>query len=178
MNPKLIAELLHPVRMRIVQELSAADTATARQLALALPDVAQASLYRHLKALVQDSILEICSEVPVRGTLERTYRLSHNPLRELDEQGAKLPNSQLLNLFYSFMLSQLRDCASYLGEENLAVETDRFGFRSWLLNFDDENLARFIADFASLLQRYSQLEASAETRVHKFSFTLFPGSRN
>jgi len=83
--------------MRILQELAAKIQRTPRQLGLILPDVAQASLYRHLKAMLQDKVLEVVSENKVHGTVERTYRIKHNPFQELDEQGASLDNASLLS---------------------------------------------------------------------------------
>jgi len=174
MDQRLIMDMLHPVRMRIMQELAAKNQCTSRQLGMVLPDVAQASLYRHLKAMLQDQILEVVSEKKVRGTVERTYRIKHNPFQELDEHGASLDNGSLLNLFFSFMLAQLRDCAEYLAKDGSTIEAERFGFRTFLLNISDEKLTLFLEDFRSLLQRYSQIEAEPGARLHKFSFSLIP----
>ncbi|MBU0937229.1 MAG: helix-turn-helix domain-containing protein [Spirochaetes bacterium] len=174
MDYEVIAELLHPVRLRILQELLTAAQCTASQLALALPNTPQATLYRHLKAMVKANILEITSETPVRGMVERTYELKHNPFAELNANGATLPNKQLLNLFFSFMLTQLGDCTEYLKDENKGIETERFGFRTFLLKLNDDELGQFIQEFGQLLQRYSQRTEAEGRRVHKFSFSLIP----
>lgn len=52
--------LLHPVRMRIVQQLIAGDPQAILQLAQRLGDVPQATLYRHMKLLLEADWLPSC----------------------------------------------------------------------------------------------------------------------
>jgi DNA-binding transcriptional ArsR family regulator len=66
--------LLHPVRLRIVQAL-VKQPMTASGLKEVLGDVAQATLYRHIKALENGGMLDIVAERQVRGTVERTCRV-------------------------------------------------------------------------------------------------------
>ncbi|WP_460056032.1 hypothetical protein [Spirochaeta dissipatitropha] len=126
----------------------------------------------------KDQILEIFSETQVRGTLERSFNIKRNPLREVDEKGESLPNAQLINLFFSFMISQLTDCMEYLGPEGSTMEPERFGFRTWIMHLKDEDLTEFIQDFRALFERYSKIENSPGARLHKFSYSLFPARKN
>src|SRR5690349_5071480 len=66
--------ILHPLRLRLLQTLAGRQL-TASALGAALPEVPQATLYRHLKALVEGEVLEIVAERPVRGAVERVYAL-------------------------------------------------------------------------------------------------------
>ncbi|MEM1250552.1 MAG: helix-turn-helix domain-containing protein [Acidobacteriota bacterium] len=84
--------ILHPVRLRLLNELTGRRM-TARQLARALPEVSQASLYRHLTLLSEAGVLEIVSERKIRGVVERTFtvaegqsRLSSEDLRGMSEE--------------------------------------------------------------------------------------------
>jgi DNA-binding transcriptional ArsR family regulator len=70
-DPDLI---LHPVRVRILYALEGREL-TPGQIALEAPDVPQASLYRHIKKLLDVGILVVCGERQVHGTVERTYKL-------------------------------------------------------------------------------------------------------
>ena len=72
--------ILHPVRLRIL--LALADNHwSARQIAQVMPDVAQATLYRHINALAEGNILQIVEERPVRGTVEKVYALPDGGVR-------------------------------------------------------------------------------------------------
>ena len=67
--------LLHPVRLRIVQAMLGRGELTTKSLAEKLPDVASATLYRQVSALVDGGVLEVVSERRVRGSIERSLRV-------------------------------------------------------------------------------------------------------
>ena len=57
------AELvLHPVRLRIIQSLIGGRERTPQQIAEELPDVAQATLYRHLGRLAKAGLVKVVAE--------------------------------------------------------------------------------------------------------------------
>lgn len=68
---ELVDLLLHPVRLRVVQALLGREL-TVGQLRERLPEVPQATLYRHLERLRQGEVVEVVAERPVRGAVERT----------------------------------------------------------------------------------------------------------
>ena len=61
--------------MRILQALYDADPQTTAQLRERLPDIAPATMYRHIATLADAGVLEVDSEKRVRGTVERSYRV-------------------------------------------------------------------------------------------------------
>ena len=81
--------LLHPIRMRLVQVLAHSGPSTPQQLGEALPDVPQATLYRHLQKLAEAGVLSVVEERQVRGAREKTYALP--------EAGAVLGPDDLAN---------------------------------------------------------------------------------
>ena len=63
-----IAEVvMNPVRQRIFQYFLLHETGTVKELKKALPDVPNASLYRHIKILADHSILIVVGENRIRG---------------------------------------------------------------------------------------------------------------
>ncbi len=105
--------ILHPIRMRILVAV-AGKQMTAQQLASALPDVAQATLYRHINRLAKGGALTVVKERPVRGTVEKVYAL--------DQQGAWLGAADVENFskddhirtFTAFVASLLGDFGQYV----------------------------------------------------------------
>ncbi|MBT8225351.1 MAG: helix-turn-helix domain-containing protein [Dactylosporangium sp.] len=75
-SPDLV---LHPVRSRIVHSMLGAERRTARELTRLLPDVPQATLYRHLAALVDGNILRIVSDRHPVTSPQRGYALAEAP---------------------------------------------------------------------------------------------------
>lgn len=174
MSTKSIAELLHPVRIQILKTLSRGKEMTTRGLSASLPDVPQASLYRHLRAMLRYGILEVTQETQVRGTMERSYRLVANPFDEVAARRDRLDKDELLELFVSFMCAGLSDFAEYLGNDDHPIEMERLRFRCDSLYLDDAELGRFTAALTDLTRDYGRTEAGPGHRLHKFSYTMIP----
>lgn len=68
--------IIHPARLRIIQEFAPAERLTAQQLAARLDEIPRATLYRHLAALVEGGVLTIAERHPVRAVEERVYMLA------------------------------------------------------------------------------------------------------
>src|SRR5262249_45519115 len=67
--------LLHPVRLRIVHALYREDACTTAEICARLPDISQATVYRHVERLLAGGLLQVVSERRVRGAVERRYAL-------------------------------------------------------------------------------------------------------
>ncbi|HEY3416202.1 MAG TPA: helix-turn-helix domain-containing protein [Armatimonadota bacterium] len=66
--------LLHPLRLRILLAVGGREV-TAQQIAGELPDVPQATLYRHINLLAAGGMLVAVRERRVHNTIEKTYAL-------------------------------------------------------------------------------------------------------
>ena len=71
------------------------ETGTVKEIRKALPDVPSASLYRHVKILVDSSILTVVGENRIRGTVESIYQLNKDALTTEDENGNAVQMSLL-----------------------------------------------------------------------------------
>ena len=79
--------LLHPIRIRIVNAFSGDRSRTTSEVCRRLPDVSQATVYRHVALLAEAEVLVVVDEQVVRGAVERHYRLD----RELAGSTRRLP---------------------------------------------------------------------------------------
>ena len=61
--------VMNPVRLRVMQFLASHGEGTAGQLRQALGDVPPASLYRHLKVLLESGCIQVARETPARGAV-------------------------------------------------------------------------------------------------------------
>lgn len=161
-----IADLvLHPVRMRLIQQLGGRSMTTT-QLREALPDVKQATLYRHIAALLDAEILTVTEERPVRGAVERTLalgdRLAHVQKEELQAMDAV----QLRSAFTMFLSGLSHDFEQVLDEENAHLQ-EFLGFARAPLYADTGELEQLQSDLMEVLTPY--LTPRGEDQ-HRFSF--------
>ncbi len=148
-----VADLvMHPVRLRVIEALSG-RTLTTRQLREALPDVAQATLYRHVAALVEAGFLAVAGERPVRGTVERRYRLgerlAHVDQRELEAMDA----AQLRSAFVVFLRKLAADFDRLVDRDDVS-DRDFLGFGQTVVHLGPDDPARLQSAFADLLTPY------------------------
>lgn len=126
--------LLHPIRLRIVLAVGSERMTTA-QVAERLPDVAHATLYRHVAILAEAGVLQVVDERRVRGGVERTYALVREAAQLGPEDAAKADPEDLLAGFVAFSGSLIESFARYVRDPRARPGEDGVGYRQaavWL----------------------------------------------
>ncbi|MEU5988147.1 helix-turn-helix domain-containing protein [Spirillospora sp. NPDC047418] len=142
---------LHPVRIRILRSV-AGGRRTARDVADLLPDVPQATLYRHLAALVKGGLLDVVEERRVGGAAERVFALPPGGAAlEGDALAAATPGDHE-RYFTVFVSSLLAEFARYLARERVDLVADGAGYQQAVLHLDDAEFAEFARGFGELLR--------------------------
>ena len=113
---------------------------TAQQISEHLPEVAQATLYRHLNLLLKGDILYIAEERPVRGTVEKVYGLNQAAASLTPGDLAKASREDLMQYFTVFISTVLGDFARYLKKEHVDMMADGAGFVQVPLYLNDQEL--------------------------------------
>lgn len=88
MAETLLDVVLNPVRMKVVCSIARRGAASALQLAKELPEVPQASLYRHIRKLADSGVIQVVEETRIRGTIERTYAIARGKEGALGESAS------------------------------------------------------------------------------------------
>lgn len=145
------AELaLHPVRIRILRAVAGARV-TTRDLVELLPDIPQATLYRHLATLVRADLLDVVEERKVRGAVERVYAL---PAHGATLDAAALASAtaeEHARYFTAFVSSLLSEFSRYLAREQVDFVADGVGYQQLVLHLTDDELGQFAADLGELI---------------------------
>ncbi|GAB2949734.1 helix-turn-helix domain-containing protein [Micromonospora polyrhachis] len=146
------AELaLHPARIRILRAVAGARH-TPRELVALLPDIPQATLYRHLAMLVKGGILDVVEERKVRGTVERVYALpAHGATLDPATLASATPEDHA-RYFTAFVSGLLSDFSRYLARDHIDLAADGAGYQQIVLHLTDAELARFANDLTEVLR--------------------------
>mgnify|MGYP001795409973 CR=1 FL=1 len=107
--------LLHPVRLRIVTELYGREL-TSRQLADALPDNPQATLYRQIKRLFEAGMLVVQQETAVNGAIERTYAVAEGQTNLTPEEIRHASPMEHVGYFSIFAASLIDTFSRYANQ--------------------------------------------------------------
>ena len=167
-NP-LIDSLINPVRIRIIGYCLAHAPCTAKQIGADLPDVPQASLYRHIRHLLTQGILEVDHETQVRGTVERSYRLSHKA-----PAVGEPSDRELLDAFYTFMLTLFSDLEGYLRRGEADPIRDQISFTTGFYNLSDEEFGEMMGEIGETVGRYVGNVKTPARKLRRISWIVSP----
>ena len=67
---------MNATRQRIIQVIMIKKEATSADIGEELPDIPRASLYRHIKVLLDAEIITVVKEEFKRGSMEKTYAIA------------------------------------------------------------------------------------------------------
>jgi DNA-binding transcriptional ArsR family regulator len=157
--------LLHPVRLRILRTLLDGHPATTAQLRERLPDIPHATMYRHVAALVTAGVLEVLDEKRVRGTVERTYRLSWHRAEIDPADRATMTTDDHRRTFTAFIGGLLADFDQYLAREPADPTADGVTYQQAALWLTDTETAELQAELrAAVTARLGQDPGQNRTR--------------
>jgi DNA-binding transcriptional ArsR family regulator len=138
--------LLHPVRLRILRTFLDGHPATTAQLRERLPDIPPATMYRHVAALATAGVLEVLDEKRVRGTVERTYRVSWRHTEIDPATRAAMTPDDHRRAFTAFVGGLLADFDQYLTRESSDPTADGVTYQQAALWLTDAEMAELLAE--------------------------------
>lgn len=157
--------LLHPVRMRILQALFDADPLTTAQLRERLPDIAPATMYRHIAVLAEGGVLEVVEEKRVRGTVERSYRVRKEEAVVDPAARATMTRTDHRRSFTTFAASLMGDFDRYFAHENANPNTDGVVYRQAAVWLTDEEFAEMVEEMERAVT--TRMDHSREVRTRR-----------
>jgi Helix-turn-helix domain len=144
--------LLHPVRLRIVQAFVGGRALTTSQLGAELSDVPTVSLYRHVARLVDAEVLQVVSEVRVRGAMERTYTLRLAAASMSADEISSMSPDEHRQAFTAFVAGLLGDFDRYLRRPDFEPLRDKVGYRLTGMWLDDAEYDELLRDLVTVFQ--------------------------
>lgn len=144
--------LLHPLRLRIWQAFLGDRALTTAQLREELPDIAPASLYRHINLLVEHGVLSVAAERQVRGATERTYVLRVAASAITDQELETMTPEQHRDAFMAYMAGLLTHFERYLAAGDIDYRRDGVGYTVAGIWLDDAEFIELARDLIKVLQ--------------------------
>lgn len=157
--------LLHPVRLRVLQALFDSDPMTTAQLRDRLPDIAPATMYRHIAVLTEAGVLEVVNEKRVRGTVERSYRVHPKHAVVAPEARAVMTREDHQRAFTTFAVSLMSDFDRYVARADADPVADGVVYRQAAVWLTDEEFAAMIDEIeTAVVSRTGPAAGDGRTR--------------
>ena len=165
-----IEVLLNPVRMRIIQYLALHPSATSAQIATYVENVSKASLYRHIKKLIDSGLIQVASTRRVRGVQERFYALA--PPQQIN--GSMPSGDQLHRAYEQFLLALLGDGAHYFSRADIDPLHDGISFSTSTLMLSPEEMSELGQKINTAVLDYLQNAPGPNRRPIRLSMITIP----
>ncbi|WP_344028532.1 helix-turn-helix domain-containing protein [Leucobacter iarius] len=144
--------IAHPVRLRCLQLLLGRPMTTA-ELSGLIPDVSQATVYRHVSELIRTGYVEVVRERRVRGTTERTLALGKRLLRLEFEELSTLNDRELRDSFTEFLVQVAHSFERLVDHDEPALRP-LMSISTETVFVNVEDLAAIEAEVTAVLDRY------------------------
>lgn len=179
--------LIHPVRLRILQAL-AGRTLTTAGLRDRVPDVPQATLYRHIDRLLDAGVLAVVDERQARGAVERTYALVEGTAHVGADELAGATHTDHVTWFATWLAGLLDQFDRYLETSGspeahpadpdapitLDLEADAVSYRQVPLWLDDDEARALLEDLREVLRPRLELGPTPNRRRRLVSIVSMP----
>lgn len=181
MSENLLDAMLHPIRMRIMTTLAGREGMTPLQLAETMPDVSQATLYRHINRLTESSLLTVIEERQVRGTIEKVYVLNNSVQTHLGREDMQnLSKEEHMHYFNTFLVTLMEEFSIYLRQtKKVDYAADGVGYSQVILYMDDAEMLTFSQKINEALLPFAEnknADESSTRRKRVFSTVLMPAA--
>ena len=174
MNPKLMECITHPVKCKLLLELQASGTATAKHLAEIYTDIPQATLYRHLKRMTSDGILKVVEETQVRGTVEKTYAVAIELNSSGEEFTGEHAGEAYMQLFQQYILGFIKRFQDYCRKPDIDIIKDLPGFSLAPIYATDEELKNALQEYARIITPLHQNRPAPGRRARTLGYIISP----
>lgn len=151
-----------------MQYLILHEKATPKEIGRELSDIPAASLYRHLKILLNSGCIEVLEEHQVRGTLEKTYGLVQKPMGETPT------NDDIAYLIQASLLSVMASFQNYFMNEDADPVKDMLGFSTSTLMLSDEEYMEMQGKLGKVISKYVYYKPEEGRKPRRVTFITSP----
>ncbi|WP_154307398.1 helix-turn-helix domain-containing protein [Metabacillus lacus] len=162
--------VLHPVRIKVLQVLALGKPLTVQQINQQLPQIAQATLYRHLNKLVKGGMIQAVEEKQVRGTVEKTYALSSGSMLPEQQDIMSASPEEHLNMFLKFIGILISDFEEYIHQPDFHPSKDLGGYSQAILHMSDEEFMDFNRELQRVFLKAAKNEPSPLRQARNITF--------
>lgn len=167
MKKNYMEACMNSTRQRIIQVIMIKKEATSAEIGEELQDIPRASLYRHIKVLLDAKIITVVKEEFKRGSVEKTYAIA--PQMPYDNT-----NEEYNSLIQSALMGLQGDFYRYFNGDNPDPQRDLLTVGTASLMMSDEEMMEFIKAYGNLLQKYMSNKPVEGRKVRKVTLVISP----
>ena len=174
MTDKLMDCITNPVKCKLLLEIHSQGKATAKHLADIYNDIPQATLYRHLKKMLSDGILQVIEETQVRGTVEKTYALAFNINSDMKKMMEENSGELYMQYFMQYIIGFAKQFQQYCQSPDINIQKDMTGFSLSPLYLSDEELTALVTGISQIIDTVKNNEPKPDRKLRTIGIIISP----
>jgi len=177
MNKKWIEYITDSAKRRIIIDVQLLGQVTTKQLLERNPEIPQATLYRLVKKMVQDEILQVVAENRVRNVTEKVYAFafaSGDFNAELEKMLAEDPGAAYYAIFSQFMMGLMEQVKVYSERATVDLHADGVGIMDYPFYATIDEVGELAGKIHALMQPYLANEATPERQLRAMTRIMMP----
>ena len=174
MTDKLMDCITNPVKCKLLLEIHSQGKSTAKHLANIYNDIPQATLYRHLKKMLSDGILQVVEETQVRGTVEKTYSLADSINSDMETMVEENSGKLYMQYFMQYFIGFAKQFQKYCQSPNINIKKDMTGFSLSPLYLSDDELTALVTDISQIIGAVKNNEPNPERKLRTIGIIVSP----
>lgn len=174
MTDKLMDCIANPVKCKLLLEIHSQGKTTAKHLADIYHDIPQATLYRHLKKMLSDGILQVTEETQVRGTVEKTYALAFDIGDNMETMLKKNSGELYMQYFMQYIFGFAEQFQEYCQSPDINIKEDMTGFSLSPLYLSDEELTSLITGISGIINKVKNNEPKPGRKLRTIGVIVSP----
>jgi len=177
MNEKLMGCLTNPLKYKLLMAINSRKRATTKELAEIAKQLPQTTLYRYLKKMVADGLIEVVEENRIRNVNEKVYSLAIDFNAEL-EMIAKDPSSDAAAVqIRRFANGLVDEFERNLPEGEINPLLDGYGFFIAPIHVSRDEATELISKIIEVLKPYEANELTPDRHLQNWAMVLTPPAR-
>jgi len=174
MNEKLIECLAHSVRGKLLRTIDEQERATTKELAQIINTLSQASLYRYLKRMVDDGLIEVVEENQIRNVKEKVYGMAIDLDAELKKIAEDTSGVTFLAQFQNFTNGIMDEFQAYFKDNDVPTIGFGFGFGILPIHVTNKEASELYQKIEELLQPYHNNLLTHDRQLRNFAMIFTP----
>lgn len=172
-NRRLVECLSDPYSCQLFAEILRGSCSKASELHARCPNIPRATMYRHLRRLTDDGLIEVVDEVKKRGTVERTYAPVRKAFEDIEAALKSNPSEMYFSMFIQFVLSFVQQFREHCDDPDADLARD-CGFSMGPVLGTDEEINQAMREIADIIARLRENEPAEGRRYHTVGLILSP----
>jgi hypothetical protein len=166
----------HPVRLQIIEAVGVRQL-TPTQIAAAIPNVPQATLYRQIHALTDGGLLEVVAQRQAHGAVESTYAVRKGASHLSREEFAAFTPDEHMRCFALLAGAASAALERYLAQPGYDTTRDGMTYFAAQVQLSDADARQFRLDLLELIRNYGG-SSGGGTRPRLITVGVFPEAKS